>query len=134
LQRLLIALERFTSVSVQLLNSTEQGLDSQLRDLRPVLRTAVANSGNLRESLRTLATFTEWFPESMPGDYLQLDVCQSLPEHFGQGVTCAQSIQNDNPNSARSPGGDGSGDAGTEGAYENPIEYILRTGISEASR
>src|SRR5688572_23685011 len=101
LQRLLVALDRFTVVSVQLLNSTEQGLDSQLRDLRPVLRTAVANSGNLRKSLRTLATFTEWFPETMPGDYLQLDVCQAPPEHFGQGITCAQNIDNDDPNAPR---------------------------------
>jgi phospholipid/cholesterol/gamma-HCH transport system substrate-binding protein len=134
LQSLLVALERFTSVSVQLLNSTEQSLDSQLRDLRPVLRTAVANSGNLRESLKTLATFTEWFPESMPGDYLQLDVCQAPPEYFGAGTTCAQNIDNDDPNAPRFPAGSGDDDAGSAGTYDNPIEYILRTGISEASR
>ena len=128
LQRLLVALDRFTIVSVQLLNSTEQGLDQQFRDLRPVLRTAVANSGNLRESLRTLATFTQWFPETMPGDYLQLDVCQAPPEHFGPGVTCSQNINNDDPGGTDSASGDASG---TSGSYENPIRYILRTDISE---
>ena len=126
LQRLLVALDRFTVVSVQLLNSTEQGLDSQLRDLRPVLRTAVANSGNLRESLQTLATFTQWFPETMPGDYLQLDVCQAPPEHFAQGTTCPQSLDNDEPGNARSSASDDS--------YENAVRYLLRTGISESDR
>lgn len=131
LQRLLVALDRFTIVSVQLLNSTEQGLDSQLRDLRPVLRTAVANSGNLRASLRTLATFTQWFPETMPGDYLQLDVCQAPPEHFAQGRTCPQNINNDDPGTGRATAGGGS--AGPT-SYDNPIRYILRTDFSEASR
>lgn len=97
LQRLLIALDRFTLVSVRLLESTEAGLDEQFRDLRPVLRTAVANSANLRESLQTLATFTDWFPETMPGDYLQLDVCQAPPHEYATGTTCPQSVQNDKP-------------------------------------
>jgi phospholipid/cholesterol/gamma-HCH transport system substrate-binding protein len=132
LQRLLVALDRFTIVSVQLLDSTEQGLDSQFRDLRPVLRTAVANSGNLRETLRTLATFSQWWPETMPGDYLQLDVCQAPPEHFGPGTTCPQNIDNDDPDSPDAAGDGASGDAGS--VYDNPIDYILRTEISEAQR
>ncbi len=127
LTRLLVALDRFSKVSVQLLNSTQQGLDEQFRDLRPVLRTAVLNSANLRESLRTLATFSQWFPETMPGDYLQLDVCQAVPEYFGPGSTCPQNINNDNPNRAV-----GSSDAPT--SYENPVRYILRTDMSGAGR
>lgn len=130
LQRLLVALDRFTIVSVQLLNSTEQGLDSQLRDLRPVLRTAVANSGNLRRSLQTLATFTQWFPETMPGDYLQLDVCQAPPEYFGQGTTCPQNLDNDDPTTRSSRDTDVDDSPG----YENPIRYILRTDISGGQR
>jgi phospholipid/cholesterol/gamma-HCH transport system substrate-binding protein len=132
LQRLLVALDRFTIVSVQLLDSTEQGLDSQFRDLRPVLRTAVANSGNLRESLRTLATFSQWWPETMPGDYLQLDVCQAPPEHFGPGTTCPQNIDNDDPDSSDAADSGAAGDAGS--VYDNPIDYILRTEISEGQR
>ena len=129
LQRLLVALDRFTLVSVQLLNATEQGLDEQFRDLRPVLRTAVANSGNLRESLQTLATFTQWFPETMPGDYLQLDVCQAPPDHFGQGTTCPQNINNDDP------GGTDRVPAGSDvGPYENSVRYILRTDMSGGRR
>ena len=126
LQRLLVALDRFSTVSVQLLNATEQGLDDQFRDLRPVLRVAVENSANLRESLRTLATFSQWFPETMPGDYLQLDVCQAPPDVFTQGTTCPQNVNNDNPN--RSLG------ASDRDAYQNPVRYLLRTDMSGAGR
>lgn len=125
IENLLVALDRFTSVTVQLLNSTEQGLDEELRDLRPVLRTAVANSGNLRKSLETLATFSQWFPESMPGDYLQLDVCQAAPDYFAQGTTCPQSVQNDSPDRAGRESLDD---------YQSAIRYILRTDISGGRR
>jgi phospholipid/cholesterol/gamma-HCH transport system substrate-binding protein len=97
LEALLVALDDFTNVSVRLLDQTESGLDSQFNDLRPVLRTLVANSENLRQSLQTLATFSQWFPETMPGDYLQLDVCQAPPNDFNQGTTCDQAINNDDP-------------------------------------
>ena len=132
LTRLLVALDRFTSVSVQLLNSTEQGLDEQFRDLRPVLRTLVLNSGDLRKTLKTLATFSEWFPETMPGDYLQLDVCQAPPDYFGEGKTCPQNIRNDDP-STRSAGSAGDPGAAAD-EYENPVRYILRTDMSGGSR
>ena len=97
---LLIALDRFSSVSVQLLNATEGGLDKQFAKLRPVLKTVVNNSQNLSDALQTLATFSQWFPESMPGDYLQLDVCQAVPDDFGQGTTCPQSDKNDDPDTS----------------------------------
>jgi phospholipid/cholesterol/gamma-HCH transport system substrate-binding protein len=100
LDSLLFALDRFSRVSVQLLNATEGGLNEQFAKLRPVLRTVVNNSQNLTDALQTLATFTRWFPESMPGDYLQLDVCQAVPDDFGQGTTCPQSDQNDDPDAA----------------------------------
>jgi phospholipid/cholesterol/gamma-HCH transport system substrate-binding protein len=102
LQSLLLSLDRFTSISVQLLSETEGSLDDQFRDLRPVLRTVVANSRNVVRTLRTLATFTDWFPETMPGDYLQLDVCQAEPESFNQGTNCPQSVRNDDPDAAAS--------------------------------
>ena len=128
LTRLLVALDRFTNVSVQLLNSTEQGLDAQFRDLRPFLRTAVANSGNLRETLQTLATFSEWFPETMPGDYLQLDVCQAPPDYFGPGTTCPQSVDNDSPGARSSSETDGSA------RYGNSVRYLLRTDVLGGER
>lgn len=102
LERLLIALDDFTNVSVRLLDQTEQGLDRQFEDLRPVLGTAVANSENIRETLQTLATFAEWFPQTSPGDYTQLDVCQAAPGYKGVGTTCPQSDQNDDPKSRAS--------------------------------
>jgi phospholipid/cholesterol/gamma-HCH transport system substrate-binding protein len=97
LQDLLFALDRFTRITVSLLDRTEGNLDRQFTDLRPVLRTAVANSANVAETLRTLATFSQWFPETMPGDYLQLDVCQAPPDHYEQGTSCPQSVDNDDP-------------------------------------
>jgi len=103
LNDLLFALDRFSNVSVQLLNATEGGLNEQFAKLRPVLRTVVANSQNLVDTIQTLATFSQWFPESMPGDYLQLDVCQAVPETDAQGITCPQSDQNDDPDE-RAPG------------------------------
>jgi phospholipid/cholesterol/gamma-HCH transport system substrate-binding protein len=127
LQDLVVALDRFSRVSIQLMESTEAGLDQQFQDLRPVLRTAVANSENLHESLRTLATFAEWFPETMPGDYLQLDVCQAPPEHTAQGVTCAQNIDNDDPS------GGGSVIA-PDGSFSNPVQYLLHMDAAGGER
>ncbi|MDQ3952709.1 MAG: MCE family protein [Actinomycetota bacterium] len=104
LNDLLFSLDRFTRISVQLLEATEAGLDEQFRELRPVLRTVVENSARVRETLQTLAVFAQWFPESMPGDYLQLDVCQALPEQYDEGTTCPQAEGVDDPN-VRSGGG-----------------------------
>ena len=120
LQSLLFSLDRFTAISAQLLIQTERGVNEQLRSLRPVLRTVIGDSDRIRETLQTLATFTEYFPETMPGNYLQLDVCQAAPESYDQGVTCPQSVENDDPKQA----------AGAPMAEEpvanNTVEYILR--------
>ena len=122
LQDLLFSLDRFTRVSVRLLEATDAGLNRQFAELRPVLRTVVANSERVRETLQTLATFSQWFPESMPGDYLQLDVCQALPESYGQGTTCPQAEGVDDPNAR------GGGDDGPSG-----LEQILRRPLEEGS-
>jgi len=128
LERLLVTLEEFSNIAVRLMDQTEEGLDSQLRDLRPVLATAVANSDDIRRSLQTLATFSQWFPETSPGDYIQLDVCQAPPETYTQGTTCEQSDANDDP--GRAAGSGSSSDAsGTisrvEGPALNSVELIL---------
>ncbi|MFN2388992.1 MAG: MCE family protein [Actinomycetota bacterium] len=120
LQDLLFALDRFTKISVQLLGQTEGGLNKQFARLRPGLRTLAANSADLDEALRTLATFLQWFPESMPGDYLQLDVCQAMPESFGQGTTCPQNDRTDDPDRASRSG------APAPPATGRGIELILR--------
>lgn len=114
---LLVALDEFSKVSVQLLNATEGGLNEQFAKLRPVLRTVVQNSQNLSDSIQTLATFAQWFPESMPGDYLQLDVCQAAPEEDAQGITCPQSDQNDDP--------DGPSAGATQSEAQNDLDYLL---------
>ncbi|MFN2586862.1 MAG: MCE family protein [Actinomycetota bacterium] len=114
LQDLLFSLDRFTRISVRLLEATEAGLDRQFRGLRPVLRTVVENSERVRETLQTLAVFAQWFPESMPGDYLQLDVCQALPEEYGQGTTCPQAEGVDDPNGRALRPGDGAGDTASD--------------------
>lgn len=118
LQGLLVSLDEFTLVSVRLLDATEEDLDRQLSDLRPVLRTLVANSRNVADTLRTLATFAEWFPETMPGDYLQLDVCQAGEGEFGQGRACPQASGIDDPGS--------SAFSSSSNRAENAVEFILR--------
>jgi hypothetical protein len=53
----------------------------------------------------------------MPGDYLQLDVCQAVPDSFGQGTTCPQSDQNDDPKAAA---------GGTAPPARNDLDLILQ--------
>ncbi len=125
LQSLLFALDRFSNVSAQLLIQTERGVNEQFEDLRPVLRTIVGDSDRLRETLQTLATFTELFPETMPGDFLQLDVCQAAPDHYEQGTTCAQSIANDDPERV-------TGSTGPRAS--NSVGYILQLPLVGARR
>lgn len=124
-ERLLIALEEFSNVSVRLLDQTEDGLNQQFRDLRPVLETAVANSDNVRKTLTTLATFVERFPDSIPGDYQQLDICLALPESFGQGVTCPQSDQNDDPSRSSEASGSDTSRTVLDPVAESSLEFIL---------
>ena len=133
LERLLIALDEFTSISVRLLDQTEQGLDRQLQDLRPVLSTAVANSENIRETLQTLATFSEWFPQTSPGDYTQLDVCQAAPSYKGVGTTCPQSDKNDDPKARSSVDVDGSGSEAASEPATSGVELILRQPLRGSS-
>jgi len=120
LQSLLFALDRFTNVSAQLLTQTERGINKQFEDLRPILRTVVGDSERVAEILQTLATFTEYFPETMPGRYLQLDVCQAAPDMYNQGTTCPQSIANDDPKAAARS------DSDSPVAPENTAGYLLR--------
>jgi phospholipid/cholesterol/gamma-HCH transport system substrate-binding protein len=121
LNELLFSLDRFTRISVRLLEATEAGLDEQFRELRPVLRTVVRNSARVRKTIQTLAVFSQYFPESMPGDYLQLDVCQALPEQYGQGTTCPQS---DGGEAGSGQSDDGGGVDGTRDVSE--LERLLR--------
>ena len=125
LTNLLVALDDFSEISVRLLNATEEGLTSQFEDLRPVLRTAVENSQNLEDSLQTLATFAEYFPETIPGDYIQLDVCQAAPEDYSEGPTCPQADTVKGSDSDGS-GGDASGAAGSSRGGAEDLEFILR--------
>jgi phospholipid/cholesterol/gamma-HCH transport system substrate-binding protein len=125
LQELLLALDEFSAISLSLLEETEEGINKQFDKLRPVLTTLVNNSGKITRTLRTLATYSEWFPDSMPGDYLQLDVCQAPPEHYGQGVTCPQNDQVDDPDSPGAPPASILGPDADEDS-ENAVEHILR--------
>ncbi len=133
LERLLVTLDRFTNISVRLLDQTEEGLDRQFRDLRPVLSTVVANSANVRETLQTLATFAEWFPQTMPGDYVQLDLCQAPPDYYGPGKTCPQAEQNDDPDRSVDAGAaDQPAGASSEPAASD-LEFILHQPLRGAS-
>ena len=131
LLRLLRSLDRFTDIGIRLLHATRGGLTEQFDDLRPLLQTLVGNSANIHRALKTLATFSEWFPETMPGDWLQLDVCQALETHT-QGTTCPQSDQLDDPRAdASGPAApeptadDESGEAGDlETIFQAPLQGI----------
>jgi phospholipid/cholesterol/gamma-HCH transport system substrate-binding protein len=98
LRTLLFSLDRFTKISVQLLEQTDNGLNRQFNDLRPILATLVANSANVRKAIQTLASFSRYWPETMPGDYLQLDVCLAGENDFGPGEQCPQADGVDDPN------------------------------------
>lgn len=140
LQDLLVALDEFTDISIRLLHATDQGLTKQFAKLRPVLQTVVNNGRNLERTIATLATFSDWFPETMPGDYLQLDVCQAL-ETTTQGTTCPQSDRNDREAAAGSRAGSRDGDAGSDDAdtgdddssepSTGDLETILRVPLEE---
>ena len=138
LQHLLQALDRFSDVALRLLDATEEGLTKQFRDFRPVLKTVIANSKNLSDALTTLGTFSQWFPETMPGDYLQLDVCQAL-HTFTQGTTCPQSDKNDDPtasgssspDSGYSSSPDGSGGSESGSAPTTDLQSILQRPLLE---
>jgi phospholipid/cholesterol/gamma-HCH transport system substrate-binding protein len=132
LEDLLIALDEFSTISVQLLEQTESGLNRQFDDLRPVLQTAVDNSANVRKTLQTLATFTEWFPESMPGDYLQLDVCQAPPDHYAQGRTCPGAEGSGASSAAPGTGGPAA-PTSSQQPSSNVIEFILRAPLVGSS-
>ena len=119
LRTLLFSLDRFTKVAVRLLEQTDDSLSDQFRDLRPVLDTLVANSANLRNALQSLASFARFWPESMPGDYLQLDVCQAGEEDYGPGEQCPQADGVDDPD-ARSASA--ASDNGTELILMRPLE------------
>ena len=108
-------------VMPELLAQTERGVNEQLQDLRPILRTVIGDSDRIRRTLQTLATFSEYWPESMPGNYLQLDVCQAPPDMYNQGTTCPQSVQNDEPGRASREQVDA-----VRPEAGNTVEYILR--------
>ncbi len=134
LERLLISLEEFSNVSARLLDATEQGLNSQFEDLRPVLETVVANSDNVRRTLQTFATFAEMFPQSMPGDYLQLDVCQAPPEEYGPGDTCPQAEQNDDESRrAKSSRSTADEQETVDTVSESSLEFILHQPLRSRS-
>ena len=126
LQDLLVALDQFTEVSIRLLEATDEGLTDQFASLRPVLQTVLENSDNVRRILRTLDRFSDWFPETMPGDYLQLDVCQAI-ETFTQGTTCPQSDRRDNESATSSSSGGETEEAdGPAEPDAGDLETILR--------
>ena len=122
LRTLLFSLDRFTKISVQLLEQTGDGLNEQFSELRPILDTLVANSANLRETLQTLASFARYWPETMPGDYLQLDVCQAGENDYGPGEQCPQAVGVDDPDDRSS----------SQAPPQNGAELILMRPLEDA--
>lgn len=74
LDRLLVSLDRFASVTASLAKDTTTADDVALKDLRVLLQQAVTATSDLDQSLSALARFTDLWPRAIPGDYIQLRV------------------------------------------------------------
>lgn len=74
LDRLVSALDRFSSVSARYSRATTPASDRALKDIRLILDEVMKTTGDLDQSLGALARFSDLWPRVIPGDYVQLDV------------------------------------------------------------
>lgn len=81
LERLVSSLDRASGVLARYMKATRPASDRALKDLRLVLDQVMTTTGDLEKALTALARFTDLWPKSIPGDYVQLDVVVTL----GQG-------------------------------------------------
>jgi len=74
LDRLLVSLDGFSSVMARYAADSVTSSDRALDQLRLVLDEVMKTTTDLDKSLIALAHFTDLWPRSIPGDYIQLDV------------------------------------------------------------
>jgi len=78
LDRLVSSLDRASGVLARYMKATRPASDRALKDLRLVLDQVMTTTGDLEKALSALARFTDLWPKSIPGDYVQLDVVVTL--------------------------------------------------------
>ena len=78
LDRLVASLDNASSVLARYTKATEPTTDRSVKDLTAVLDKVILTTGDLDKALSSLAQFTDLWPRAFPGNYLQLDVIQSL--------------------------------------------------------
>lgn len=74
IDRLLVSLDGFSSVTARYAADTVTSSDRALDQLRLVLDEVMKTTDDLDKSLIALAHFTDLWPRAIPGDYIQLDV------------------------------------------------------------
>ncbi|HLF70450.1 MAG TPA: MCE family protein [Actinomycetota bacterium] len=94
LDRLLVSLDRFASVSADLMSATHTSTDASLKDLRLILDKVMLTTDDLSRTLTSLATFTHLWPKAIPGDYIQLDQVQEIGSAIGPEQTSSSFIAN----------------------------------------
>lgn len=92
LDRLLVSLDRFASVSADLMSATHTSTDAALKNLRLILDKVMLTTDDLSRTLTSLATFTHLWPKAIPGDYIQLDQVQEIGSAIGPEQTSASFI------------------------------------------
>jgi phospholipid/cholesterol/gamma-HCH transport system substrate-binding protein len=89
LDRLVASLDRSSAVLARYMKATRPASDRALKDIRLILDQVMKTTGDLGKSLSALARFSDLWPRAFPGDYLQLDIVQTLAEARPSDVSAA---------------------------------------------
>lgn len=74
LDALVTSLDTFASAAASYTSRTTDANDATLKNIRRVLDQVMLTTGDLDQALSALARYTDLWPKSIPGDYIQLDV------------------------------------------------------------
>jgi phospholipid/cholesterol/gamma-HCH transport system substrate-binding protein len=80
LDRLVGSLDRTSAILARYMRATRPASDAALKDLRLILDQVMKTTGDLEQAVSALARFSDLWPRAFPGDYLQLDVVQTLDD------------------------------------------------------
>jgi phospholipid/cholesterol/gamma-HCH transport system substrate-binding protein len=92
LDRLVGSLDRTSAVLARYMRATRPASDAALKDLRLVLDQVMKTTGDLEQAVAALARFSDLWPRAFPGDYLQLDIVQTLANAPPSATNSAASI------------------------------------------
>ena len=80
LDRLVGSLDRTSAILARYMRATRPASDAALKDLRLILDQVMKTTGDLEQAVAALARFSDLWPRAFPGDYLQLDIVQTLSQ------------------------------------------------------